>query len=291
MSGDDEDSVKTPVVKVTDLEDRLGEETERLLKLYDAYELQEKEMVNLKAEIEVLEKEIVEREIEKESFETLLSEKDNRIRDLELRATKSSKQVDFLEPELQTMEEKYSREKDRLGKVFGIAEELDNDLRLAVVEMKSRDDWYVDHMGLFEDLNKAIKIRYEMIERSVEAERQSQHMQRAITDRMDELIESRAAEMTIDEAEAVSSAESAEAEVEEEETPEEETPEEETVEEETAEEEAESSEEESDAEETAEEEAEEESSEEEEEPDEPREVKDAASWGDDVDPWQEHDDK
>ncbi len=290
MSGDDEDSVKTPVVKVTDLEDRLGEETERLLKLYDAYELQEKEMVNLKAEIEVLEKEIVEREIEKESFETLLSEKDNRIRDLELRATKSSKQVDFLEPELQTMEEKYSREKDRLGKVFGIAEELDNDLRLAVVEMKSRDDWYVDHMGLFEDLNKAIKIRYEMIERSVEAERQSQHMQRAITDRMEELIESRAAEMTIDEAEAFSSAEAAE-EPSEEETPEEETAEE--VESEESNEEEESSEEET-AEEEAEEspeEAEEESPEEEEEPAEPREVKEAASWGDDVDPWKEHEEK
>ena len=275
MSGDDEDSAKTPVVKVTDLEDRLGEETERLLKLYDAYELQEKEMVNLKAEIEVLEKEIVEREIEKESFETLLSEKDNRIRDLELRATKSSKQVDFLEPELQTMEEKYSREKDRLGKVFGIAEELDNDLRLAVVEMKSRDDWYVDHMGLFEDLNKAIKIRYEMIERSVEAERQSQHMQRAITDRMEELIESRAAEMTIDEAEAFSSTESSEVVVEEEATPEEveseESNEEEATPEEGTVEAEESSKEEEDA--------------------EPREVKDAASWGDDVDPWQEHDEK
>ena len=275
MSGDDEDSVKTPVVKVTDLEDRLGEETERLLKLYDAYELQEKEMVNLKAEIEVLEKEIVGREIEKESFETLLSEKDNRIRDLELRATKSSKQVDFLEPELQTMEEKYSREKDRLGKVFGIAEELDNDLRLAVVEMKSRDDWYVDHMGLFEDLNKAIKIRYEMIERSVEAERQSQHMQRAITDRMEELIESRAAEMTIDEAEAFSSTESSEVVVEEEATPEEveseESNEEEATPEEGTVEAEESSKEEEDA--------------------EPREVKDAASWGDDVDPWQEHDEK
>ncbi len=52
MSGDDEDSVKTPVVRVGDLEDRLGEETERLLKLYDAYEAQEKELVNMKAEIE-----------------------------------------------------------------------------------------------------------------------------------------------------------------------------------------------------------------------------------------------
>ena len=34
-------------------------------------------------------------------------------------------------------------------------------------------------MALFEDLNKAIKDRYTMIEKAVEAERQSQHMQRA----------------------------------------------------------------------------------------------------------------
>jgi hypothetical protein len=112
--------------------------------------------------------------------------------------------VEHLKPELEKMEEKYSREKDRLGKVFGIAEELDNDLRLAVSEMKARDDWYVDHMQIFEDLNKAIKERYEMIERAVEAERKSQHMSRAFTERMDDMVEARAADMTIEEAEQVS---------------------------------------------------------------------------------------
>ena len=283
MSGDDEDSVKTPVVRVGDLEDRLGEETERLLKLYDAYEAQEKELVNMKAEIEVLEKEIVEREIEKESLESLLSEKDNRIRDLELKAAKSTKQVDFLEPELQKMEEKYSREKDRLGKVFGIAEELDNDLKLAVTEMKARDDWYVDHMALFEDLNKAIKARYEMIERAVETERQSQHMQRAITDRMDDLIEARAAEMTLEEAEAVGTSQSSEEEAEE---PEE--VEEDEVSEEETEDDVEESEE---SEEEASEEESEEEPEEPEEPAEPRDVKEAATWDDDADPWADHDKK
>ena len=130
-----------------------------------------------------------------------------------------------------------------------------------------------------------------MIERSVEAERQSQHMQRAITDRMEELIESRAAEMTIDEAEAFVSVESAGAAVEEEETPEEETAEE--VESEESNEEEESSEEETAEATEAEAEATEaeESPEEEEEPAEPREVKEAASWGDDVDPWREHEEK
>ena len=100
------------------------------------------------------------------------------------------------------MEEKYSREKDRLGKIFNIATELDDDLKLAVSEMKARDDWYVDHMSLFEDLNKAIKERYEMIERAVEAERKSQHMARAFDERMEEMVSARAAEMTIEEAEA-----------------------------------------------------------------------------------------
>ncbi len=199
----------TPETQIKDLEERLGEETDRLLKLYAAYEQQEKELLDTKAEIEVLEKEIVEREITKEGLEALLAEKDVRIRDLELKASKTSKQVEHLEPELQKMEEKYAREKDRLGKVFSIAEELDNDLRLAVVELKTRDEWYMAHMSLFEDLNKAIKERYDLIESAVESERQSQHMGRAISERMDEMVEARAAEMTLEEAENIDATESA----------------------------------------------------------------------------------
>ena len=177
----------------------MKQETERVLKVYDAFSAQEQEITTLKAEIEVLEKEIVDREIEKEGIEALLTEKDNRLREIEMRGAKAGKQVEFLEPELEKMEEKYIREKNRLAKVFGISEELDNDLRLAVTELKARDDWYVAHMALFEDLNKAIKDRYTMIEKAVEAERQSQHMQRAIEERMAEAIEARAAELAEEE--------------------------------------------------------------------------------------------
>ena len=203
-----ETSTVTPEVRIKELEEHLGEETERLLKLYSAYEQQEKELLDTKAEVEVLETEIVDREIEKESLESLLTEKDARIRELEFKSSKTGKQVEHLEPELEKMEEKYAREKDRLGKVFSIAEELDNDLRLAVVELQTRDSWYMDHMSLFENLNKAIKNRYEMIEAAAEAERQSQHMGRAIAERVEEMVEARAAEMTIDEASDIDSVES-----------------------------------------------------------------------------------
>jgi|TARA_B110000881_G_C18543575_1_gene499897 chromosome segregation ATPase len=203
-----ETSTVTPEVRIKELEEHLGEETERLLKLYSAYEQQEKELLDTKAEVEVLETEIVDREIEKESLESLLTEKDARIRELEFKSSKTGKQVEHLEPELEKMEEKYAREKDRLGKVFSIAEELDNDLRLAVVELQTRDSWYMDHMSLFENLNKAIQNRYEMIEAAAEAERQSQHMGRAIAERVEEMVEARAAEMTIDEASDIDSVES-----------------------------------------------------------------------------------
>ena len=198
-----EEGTVTPEIRIQQLEEQLATETDRLQKLFAAYEGVEKDLFDARTENEVLEKEIIEREIEKETQEALLNEREIRVRELELRAVKAGKQVEHLKPELEKMEEKYSREKDRLGKVFGIAEELDNDLRLAVSEMKARDDWYVDHMQIFEDLNKAIKQRYDMIERAVEAERKSQHMSRAFTERMDDMVEARAADMTIEEAEQV----------------------------------------------------------------------------------------
>ena len=71
--------------------------------------------------------------------------------------------------------------------------------------MKARDDWYVSHMTLFEDLNKAIKERYEMIGHAVESERKSQHMARAFEERVDEMVEARAAEMTVEEAQEINS--------------------------------------------------------------------------------------
>ncbi|MEC8735401.1 MAG: hypothetical protein VXX39_00425 [Candidatus Thermoplasmatota archaeon] len=218
-----EEGTITPEVKIKELEEALETQTERLTKLYAAYETQDKELIDLRAEVEVLEKEIIEREIEKESLDSILSEKENKIRELEMKATKASKQVSHLQPELDKMEEKYSREKDRLGKVFSIAEELDNDLKLALVEMRARDEWYVAHMSLFEDLNKAIKERYDLIESRVEAERQSQHMGQVFSDRMDELVEARATEMM--DAPAENSEESAAEEAEEttEESPEETT--------------------------------------------------------------------
>ncbi|MEE2811883.1 MAG: hypothetical protein VX627_02500 [Candidatus Thermoplasmatota archaeon] len=193
MSDDGDDAgTLTPEVRMRQMEERLADETERLVKLYDAYEQQEKEIVALRAEIEVLEKDGVDKAIEIASGEDRIKEKNNRIEDLEKAGALAKTKVETLEPALEKMEERFTREKERLARVFEIAEELDGDLRLAVAEMKARDDWYVSHMQVFEDLNRAIKTRYEMIENAVEAERKSAHMKRAIRDQFEEAEQARA---------------------------------------------------------------------------------------------------
>ena len=173
--------------RVQQLEERLVEETQRLEKLYVAYRRLEEELQERNAVIDVLEKEAIDKEIEREGLESLLSEKDSRIRDLEMDHAKARKRIQHLEPDLEKMEEMYSRESARLGRVFKVAEELDESLRVSQAELEARDEWYQSHMSLFEQLNEAIKHRFDMIERAVEAVKDQQDKQAAFKSQMEDV--------------------------------------------------------------------------------------------------------
>lgn len=167
------------------LEERLAEETQRLEKLYVAYRRIEEELQEKNAIIDVLEKEAIDKEIEREGLESLLSEKDSRIRGLEMDHAKARKRIQHLEPDLEKMEEMYARESARLGRVFEVAEELDESLRVSQAELNARDNWYEAHMSLFEQLNQAIKTRFDMIERAVEAVKDQQQKQAEFKNQME----------------------------------------------------------------------------------------------------------
>ena len=173
--------------RMQQLEERLVEETQRLEKLYVAYRRLEEELQERNAVIDVLEKEAIDKEIEREGLESLLSEKDSRIRDLEMDHAKARKRIQHLEPDLEKMEEMYSRESARLGRVFEVAEELDESLRVSQAELEARDEWYQSHMSLFEQLNEAIKHRFDMIERAVEAVKDQQDKQAAFKSQMEDV--------------------------------------------------------------------------------------------------------
>ena len=133
--------------------------------------------------------EAIDKEIEREGMETLLSDKDNRIHEMEMEGAKASTRIKHLEPKLEKTEEMYTREKARLGRVFEVAEELDEALQTAQVELTARDDWYVQHMQLFENLNQAIQTRYEMIDSAIEKSAEFAKKQETFKSRMDEALD------------------------------------------------------------------------------------------------------
>ncbi|HIE81906.1 MAG TPA: hypothetical protein EYQ07_05210 [Candidatus Poseidoniales archaeon] len=188
----DEAGTVSPDLRIRQLEEDLLKEKDRLDKLYTGYMELQKEVEEKTAVIDVLEKEAIDKEIEIEGIDSLLSEKDSRIRGLELDGAKSGKRVEHLEPELEKMEEMYTRESARLGRVFEVAEDLDEALRVAKAELSTRDDWYVQHMQVFEDLNEAIKTRYDMIDSAIEAIREQELKQATFRERMDEALEAAA---------------------------------------------------------------------------------------------------
>ena len=188
----DEENPTSPDLRIRQLEEDLAKEKDRLEKLYAGYTGLKESADEKDATIDVLERQMIDKEIEMEGLQELLSDKDNRIRDLELDGAKNSQRVKHLEPELQKMEEMYSRESARLGRVFEGAEDLDEALRVAKGQLTARDDWYAQHMRLFEDLSQAIQTRYDMIDAAIEAIREQELKQATFRERMDEVLEAAA---------------------------------------------------------------------------------------------------
>ena len=194
----EEDSTVSPDLRIRQLEEDLLKEKDRLEKLYAGYTALKDATDEKDATIDVLERQMIDKEIEMEGMQELFSEKDVRIRDLELDGAKNSQRVKHLEPELQKMEEMYTRESARLGRVFEVAEDLDESLRVAKGQLNARDDWYAQHMKLFEDLSTAIQTRYDMIDSAIEAIREQELKQTTFRERMDEALENAGDEMAAD---------------------------------------------------------------------------------------------
>jgi len=168
MSQDGEPTISADS-RVLQLENQAEKDKDALEKLLVAYQSAEGELQSLKSEIEVLNREVVDKEIEKEGLESLLTEKDLKIRDMEIQNAKSKKTIEYLEPKLEKSQEMLTREEARTGRIMDVAEELHESNKAAEAELSARDDWYVQHMQLFEDLNQAIQLRYEMIDRAIAA--------------------------------------------------------------------------------------------------------------------------
>jgi chromosome segregation ATPase len=131
-------------------------ERQRLTQLYDAYELQEKELQSLKEKSTKLDETIAEKDRVIRSLREVLSGRDAENRELHielsgLRAEKSS-----WEPRLKELEANIRLEQDRFGKLFKLSMDLDAELKEAKNQIEARDRWYRKNILVMSNIKRAM---------------------------------------------------------------------------------------------------------------------------------------
>jgi len=132
------------------------QERQRLAKLWDAYEKQEKEIAALKEKTGHIENDLLDRERIIKSLKEVLEVRDRRTRELEIEMTSLRGDKSGWEPRLKALETDLRLERERFAKLFALAEELEEEVKLAKKAIAARDDWYRGHVDVLGDLQRAM---------------------------------------------------------------------------------------------------------------------------------------
>tara|TARA_B100000965_G_scaffold101305_1_gene83155 strand:+ start:3080 stop:3712 length:633 start_codon:yes stop_codon:yes gene_type:complete len=189
MMDQDDSAGADPQQTIRDLEQQAAKDKEALDKLLVAYQAQEADIGEMKAQAETLNRELIDKETEKEGINNLLTNLRTQKDEMEVELAKANTKIPFLESKLEKTEEMLEREKARLGQVLTVAEEIDESNQAAQSELAARDDWYVQHMQLFEDLSDAIQTRHDMIDRAISTAKDIQSKQESFQEQKQAVIE------------------------------------------------------------------------------------------------------
>ena len=185
----DDSAGADPQQTIRDLEQQAAKDKEALDKLLVAYQAQEADIGEMKAQAETLNRELIDKETEKEGINNLLTNLRTQKDEMEVELAKANTKIPFLESKLEKTEEMLEREKARLGQVLTVAEEIDESNQAVQSELAARDDWYVQHMQLFEDLSDAIQTRHDMIDRAISTAKDIQSKQESFQEQKQAVIE------------------------------------------------------------------------------------------------------
>ncbi len=169
MMGEGDQPSVTPEDRIRQLEQQAKTDEEALQKMLLAYKGAEADLEKMKTEIEVLNQDIVDNEQTKEALDNLLRNLRREKDEMEVKLAQADTKIPYLENELDKTKEILTREEARTGRIMEVAEEIHDENKAAQAELSARDDWYVQHMQVFEDLSKAMQTRFDMIDRAVAA--------------------------------------------------------------------------------------------------------------------------
>jgi len=139
-----------------DVASKYEQERQRLAKLWHAYEKQEKEMAGLKEKIARHDNDLMDRDRIIRSLKDVLETRDRRTRELEIELTSIRGDKSAWEPKLKSLETDLRLERERFAKLFALAEELEEEVKVAKKAIESRDEWYKNHVDVLGNIQRAM---------------------------------------------------------------------------------------------------------------------------------------
>ena len=143
--------------KVAQLESGLTLELQRLEKLWDAYEQQEKDLNASLDQINVLEADIETKATMITSLQELLGERDSKLRELEVERQRQMKVEAEYAPKISEMEETIKEQTDKYDRLLSITQEMEDELDLARRALHARDSWFNLNVSSLETISDLIK--------------------------------------------------------------------------------------------------------------------------------------
>ena len=137
-------------------DNRLTKDQERLAKLWDAYEIQEKELEFAMKKIATIESKISESERINGVLKKAVEDRDKEIRNFELKIISLEEEKSKYQPQLDELNRLFTEEKERYAKLFTITEELEEDLAKTKKEVEVKDAWFEKNVGMLENLRESI---------------------------------------------------------------------------------------------------------------------------------------
>lgn len=143
--------------QIAQLENSLGQEQQRLEKLWDAYEQQEKDLNASLDRINYLESDIETRQTMITSLQELLTERDAKLRDLEIQRQRQSKIAAEYEPKIKEMQGIIEDQTEKYERLLSITQEMEDELDLARQSLHARDGWFNANISSLESISEIIK--------------------------------------------------------------------------------------------------------------------------------------
>lgn len=141
----------------------IGRDQERLAKLWDAYETQERELDLAMKKISDLENKIKEYDRINSTLKNVVEGRDKEIRELEVKLVGLEEEASRYQPKMDELNRLYKEEKERYAKLFIITEELEEELATAKKELEIRDMWFKNNIGVLSNLSQSIRDRDMMV--------------------------------------------------------------------------------------------------------------------------------